>query len=156
MSLRMGDGFRRFDFAMRVEIERPAETIWPYLIDWENLDRWMSEARDFRVVGDRREGVGVEAEATISIGGIRTRDRVRVTQWEPPSVLEIEHLGWVKGRGYMELSPSEQGSFFFWRESLEPPWGFLGKLGMKLLKPVIRGTFRRDAWRLKEIVERET
>src|SRR5687767_14593085 len=90
--------------ALRVEITATPERIWPYLVDWENLHRWMHEARDFNVVSAHREGLGVEAEATVQLGGIRTRDRVRVTRWQPPSILEITHLGWVKGEGYMELS----------------------------------------------------
>lgn len=143
-------------FTMEVEIARPPEAIWPYLVDWERLDRWMEEARDFRVLGDRREGVGVEAEATIAILGITTRDLVRVIRWEPPAVLEIEHLGWVRGRGLMELGVTAGGSHLFWRETLQPPLGPIGRLGMRLLSPVLHRTFRRDLAALRDLVERET
>lgn len=139
---------------MEIEIDRPPHAVWPYLVDWERLDRWMLEARDFRVVGDRREGVGVESEATIRIAGISTRDRIRVSRWEPPAVLEIEHLGWVKGRGYMELGPTEAGTRLFWRETLRPPWGMLGAIGIRLFRRSMRRTFERDLRVLKALVER--
>lgn len=138
---------------MGIHIARPLETVWPYLVDWERLDRWMSEGSDFRVIGSQREGVGVEAEATITIAGISTRDRIRVTRWEPPAVLEVEHLGWVRGSGYMELSPTEDGCRLFWRETLIPPLGPLGWLGMRMLSRLIRGTFRRDLEALRRLVE---
>jgi uncharacterized protein YndB with AHSA1/START domain len=138
-----------------VDLARPIEVVWPHLVDWERLDRWMREARDFRVVSEHREGIGVEATATIRILGITTRDRIRVTRWAPPSVLEIAHLGWVSGTGYMELSPTDLGSHLFWRESLEPPWGFAGRIGMRTMAPVMRRIFQRDLELLKDLVERE-
>ncbi|MDQ4005793.1 MAG: SRPBCC family protein [Actinomycetota bacterium] len=138
-----------------VDITRPPAEVWPYLVDWERLGRWMREARDFTVVGDRREGVGVEATATIRIAGITTRDRIRVTRWEPPSVLEIAHLGWVGGSGYQELSPTDDGSHLFWRETLQPPWGVIGRIGIRMFAPVMRRIFQRDLELLRELVQRE-
>jgi Polyketide cyclase / dehydrase and lipid transport len=129
-------------FAMSVEIVRPPEAVWPYLVDWERLDRWMIEARDFRVIGGKREGVGVVAEATVRIVGITTRDRIRVTRWEPPRVLEI--------------SPIRAGTRLWWREELRPPWGWFGRAGMGLFAPLMRRAFRRDLRLLKGLVESET
>jgi uncharacterized protein YndB with AHSA1/START domain len=138
-----------------IEIDRPADAIWPYLVDWERLERWMQEARDIRVVGDRREGVGVEASATVRIAGLRTTDRIRVTRWEPPHILEMAHLGWVKGAGYMELSPMDRGTHLFWREELIPPWGVIGGIGLRIVTPLMRRTFARDLRLLRELVESE-
>lgn len=141
------------DIVTSVDIRRPPQEVWPYLVDWERLDRWMLEAHDFRVTSPSREGTGVEAEATVRIAGITTRDRIRVTRWEPPWLLELAHLGWVQGRGYMELSPVEHGTSMFWREELHPPWGLIGRLGMRLFRPVMRRTFQRDLEALRRLVE---
>lgn len=123
----------------------PPEAIWDLVTDWEHQDDWMLEASDFVVVSDRREGVGVEAEATIRIGGISTRDRVRVGEWDPPRRLGIEHLGWVTGRGTIELTPVAGGrTHVWWREELNPPLGPLGAAGMNLFKPLMARIFRRD------------
>lgn len=137
-----------------VDLRRAPQVVWPYLVDWERLHRWMSEADRFRVTGERREGVGVEAEARVRVAGITTHDRIRVVRWEPPWVLEMEHLGWVRGRGYMELTPDEEGgTTLFWREELVPPWGMIGRIGMRLLKGRMRRIFRRDLERLQRLVE---
>lgn len=123
----------------------PPAAIWELITDWEHQDDWMLEASDFVVVSDVREGVGVEAEATIRIGGIQTRDRVRVAEWEPHRRLVIEHLGWVTGRGIIELTPvAGDRTFVWWREELDPPLGVLGAVGMTALKPLMARVFRRD------------
>ena len=142
-----------FQLSMRVDIGRPPEAVWPFLVDWERLPRWMEEMRDVRVTSARREGVGVEAEATVRIAGITTRDRIRVTRWEPPRVLELAHRGWVKGTGQMALSPAGSGSLLRWREILVPPWGILGRIGMRAVLPLMGRVFRRDLQLLKRLAE---
>jgi hypothetical protein len=79
--------------------------VWTLITDWERQGDWMLEARDFVVTSAHRKGVGVEAEATVRIGGITTRDRVRVTGWDPPRRLSLQHVGWVTGTGDLILIP---------------------------------------------------
>jgi hypothetical protein len=123
----------------------PPAVVWDLITDWEHQDDWMLEASDFVVTSEVREGIGVEAEATITIGGISTRDRVRVIAWEPARHLAIEHLGWVSGEGHLYLTPlSDDRTHLFWREELYPPAGFLGAVGMTAFKPMMTRVFRRD------------
>lgn len=147
-----------------VELERilpgPPAVVWELITDWERQGDWMLEASDFRVVSQHREGVGVEAEATIRIAGISTRDRVRVVAWEPLEHLTVEHLGWVKGRGDLWLSErsAEQAArprastHLRWREAFRPPLGVLGSLGMRLFRPLLVRTFRTDLDALDRLV----
>lgn len=123
----------------------PPSVVWALITDWEHQNDWMLEARDFKVTSKQRKGVGVEAQATISIGGITTRDVVRVVGWEPNRRLAIEHRGWVSGRGEIHLTPlGEDRTHIFWREELEPPVGVLGALGLTAFKPLMTRLFRRD------------
>lgn len=130
----------------------PPETVWDLLTDWEHQHDWMLEASDVAVTSPEREGVGVEAHATVRIAGIRMRDRIRVSGWDPPRRLEIRHLGWVKGRGVLELTPSGGGTRVDWREELVPPWGLVGFVGMLPFVPVMRRIFRRDLRVLEGLV----
>ncbi|HVM34870.1 MAG TPA: SRPBCC family protein [Actinomycetota bacterium] len=148
---RAGGARRRLGTRREVVLEMgeimpgPVEVVWDLITDWEHQDDWMLEASDFVVVSQRREGVGVEAEATIKIGGISTRDRIRVVSWEPFRRLGIEHLGWVSGRGDLYLTPvGRTHTHVFWREELVPPLGAVGAAGMVLFKPVMGRIFRRD------------
>ena len=130
---------------METTVPAPPEVVWRLITDWERQGDWMLEASDFVVTSPHREGVGVEAEATIKIAGIKTRDKVRVTGWDPPRRLAIEHLGWVSGAGEIYVVPSGPGrSHLFWREELYPPLGLLGALGLTVFKPLMRRIFVRD------------
>ena len=122
----------------------PPSVVWKLLIDWENQGDWMLEATDFVVLTSQREGVGVEAEATVSIGGLTTRDRVRVSAWEPERRLEIVHGGWVSGRGEFQLTPRGDATHVLWREELHPPLGVIGALGLLAIRPVMARIFARD------------
>lgn len=126
-------------------IPAPPEVVWRLITDWERLGDWMLEASDFVVLGDQRQGVGVVAEATVKIAGIATRDKVRISFWDPPRRVVIDHLGWVKGTGDMVLVPDGDSTFLYWREELVPPLGPAGRLGLIAMKPVMRRVFARDA-----------
>lgn len=135
----------------------PPDVVWRLLTDWEHQDDWMLEASDFVVTSEVREGVGVEAEATIRIAGISTRDKVRVVGWEPEHRLAIEHLGWVSGRGEMFLTKlGGDRTHLFWREHLHPPLGFAGALGISAFKPVMYRIFKRDLKVLAGLVRAAT
>lgn len=137
---------------MEATLPAPPEVIWQLITDWERQGDWMLEASDFVVTSAHREGIGVEAEATIQIAGIKTRDRVRVTAWDPPRRLAIEHLGWVSGAGVIDVVPSGPGrSHMFWREELYPPLGLLGAIGITGFRPVMRRIFERDLMVLARI-----
>ncbi|HWC14170.1 MAG TPA: SRPBCC family protein [Actinomycetota bacterium] len=130
----------------------PPEVVWELITDWENLGDWMLEASDFVVTSEQRSGEGVVAEATIRIGGISTRDRVRVSGWDPPKRLKIDHLGWVAGTGEMHLTalPGDR-THLFWREELIPPQslGGVGAVGLTAFRPLMRRIFERDLRILK-------
>lgn len=124
------------------------EVVWDLITDWEHQDDWMLEARDFVILTEQRKGVGVEAEATVAIGGISTRDKVRVVGWEPERRLAIAHEGWVSGTGELTLWPASGGdeTYIVWREELHPPraLGIFGRIGLTLFKPLMRRIFARD------------
>ena len=131
----------------------PPPVVWELITDWEHQSDWMLEASDFKVLGEQREGVGVEAEATITIAGITTRDVVRVVGWEPNRRLAIEHKGWVSGMGEIHLTPlGSDRTHIFWREELQPPIGMLGAVGLSAFKPLMTRIFKRDLKILSSLV----
>ncbi|HEX2240938.1 MAG TPA: SRPBCC family protein [Actinomycetota bacterium] len=146
------------EWSVRIELSRvlpgPPEVVWELLTDWDHLGDWMLEGSDFEVISSDRTGVGVRAQATISIGGLRTRDVIEVTIWEPPSVLQIAHLGWVQGTGTLELTPlTTSETRLDWREELRnPQLGAIGSLGLTAFRPLMRRVFERDLRVLEGLV----
>lgn len=141
------------EILLQIGIRAPVETVWGMLVDWEHLGAWMLEASNVRVTSQQRDGVGTEVEARVRIGGIATTDSVRVTRWEPPHALGIDHLGWVKGHALIECTPTETGTRVEWAERLEPPLGVVGALGIRAFKPLMAKTFARDMGALKRRCE---
>jgi carbon monoxide dehydrogenase subunit G len=154
----VSDGGRRSRRPVVIEVldtlPGPPEVVWELLTDWEHQGDWMLEASRFEVIGEQREGVGVEARATVRIGGLRTRDRIRVSMWEPPRILVIDHLGWVKGAGEIQLVPIREGTRIRWRETLFAPriLGPVGRVGLRLFAPLMQRTFQRDLKVLRGLV----
>jgi uncharacterized protein YndB with AHSA1/START domain len=131
----------------------PPEIVWRLVTDWRHQEDWQLEARDFVVTSAEHEGVGVTAEATVSIGGITTRDSIEVVGWEPNKRLVIEHRGWVKGRGALDLTPlGSDRTHLFWTELLHPPLGVAGALGLTGFKPLMTRVFKRDLRVLQALV----
>ncbi|MGH2756521.1 MAG: SRPBCC family protein [Actinomycetota bacterium] len=143
---------------LTVTLPGPPDVVWELLTDWEHQGDWMLEASDFVVVSAARTGIGVEAAATVKIGGIKTRDRIRVTGWEPPKRLAIEHLGWVSGRAELHLTPGldAPATHLYWKEELRPPLGLLGALGLSAFKPLMMRVFQRDLRVLQGLVRART
>jgi uncharacterized protein YndB with AHSA1/START domain len=139
---------------MTATLPGPPDIVWELITDWEHQDDWMLEASDFVVTSEIREGVGVEAEATVTIGGIKTRDKVRVTGWEPPKRLAIEHVGWVSGRAELHLTPGlgTPATHLYWKEELQPPLGLLGAAGLRAFRPLMKRIFERDLRVLQGLV----
>jgi uncharacterized protein YndB with AHSA1/START domain len=135
----------------------PPEAVWSLITDWENQGDWQLEGRDFVVKSAAREGVGVTAEATVSIGGITTRDEVEVVAWEPDKLLAIEHKGWVSGRGELHLTPlGSDRTHVFWLETLYPPLGIAGAVGLMVFRPLMSRIFKRDLRVLQGLVRAAT
>lgn len=138
------------------ELDGPPELVWDLLTAWERQPEWMLEMSDVVVTSEHRAGLGVEALATVKVGGISTRDVVRVDVWDPPRQLGLVHEGWVRGRGDMRLQPLPNArTRLDWTEVLFPPWGFAGAVGLRFFKPLLARTFRRDLAVLRNIVRFE-
>ncbi|WP_433657626.1 SRPBCC family protein [Nocardia sp. CA-128927] len=142
------------------EISAAPQRLWDLLTDWENQGEWMREASDFEVLSPQRSGIGVTVATTVRIGGIATRDRIRIDVWQPPdrsgsSHLGIVHLGWIKGRGDIRLTELPNArTRLDWTEQLQPPLGLAGAAGMRLFAPLFACTFRRDLALLGALAER--
>jgi hypothetical protein len=140
---------------LRADVAAPPDVVWGILVDWERSNQWMLEGSRFRVTSEHREGIGVEVQAHVRIAGITTVDRVRVSRWEPPYVLGIDHRGWVKGRALIECIPTDRGTRVEWLEYLIPPLGVLGGAGIRLFKPFMARIFARDLGILKRLAEQK-
>ena len=146
---------------MRLEVVRHArvgpEAVWQVLTTWERQPEWMLDAKAVEVLTPLREGVGVTIRCPTNLLGVTVQDVMRVTAWDPPRRLAVEHLGSViTGVGAFELEPGAGRHACTWWEEVEPPLGRLGAWGAEtVVLPVLRRVFARSLRNLTRLAERQ-
>jgi ligand-binding SRPBCC domain-containing protein len=140
-------------FQERTVLAAAPSRVWELISDWERQASWMPDVAWIRVVGAER-GLGAELEVRTKVFGVPlATDRARVTAWEPPRRLAIDHVGVVIGVGEWRLDETQGGTLFTWRESFRMPPPVLGDVALWLYAPVQRIMLRRSIRNLKRLME---
>ena len=128
------------------------EDAWGVVVDWERQSRWMVATRVWATEYGGR-GVGGGVAARTSVGGVGFTDDMVITQWDPPRECTVKHLGKVvRGTGTFAVAPSGAGSRLTWSEDVIPPFGWLGRIGWRVVRPGFEVLMRVSLRRLvKEI-----
>lgn len=118
------------EIKIQIKIKAPIEKVWAAIADWESQGDWMLQTRVW-VTSDIRSGVGTSISALtgpLVKSGFKfgLLDKMVVTNWQPPYLCEVDHVGKViKGTGKFELTDlsSEQEAVinFDWSETIKAP-----------------------------------
>lgn len=145
---------------MRLEVSvtaaAPRRVVWDVLTAWERQPEWMVDARSVEVLTPARTGVGVTIRCPTALFGVTVDDVMRVTAWDEPARLEVEHLGRIiTGSGGFELVEVAAGTTRIdWWEQVTPPFGAVGEAGASLLVlPALRRIFARSLAGLARLAE---
>lgn len=131
------------DFRVSVTIPATCSEVWRRLVNWEEQGEWMlmtSVSSSDRGADD--SGIGTTIDAFTGIGTFGVLDRMRVTEWQPPTFCAVEHYGkWIKGIGEFRLVElaNDSGSKvrFDWYERIDAP-----RVILAIIKPgVLLGVF---------------
>jgi hypothetical protein len=113
----------------RINIAAPIEQVWAAIADWESQGNWMLQTRVW-VTSEIRSGIGTSISALtgpLVKSGFQfgLLDKMVVTNWQPPYLCEVDHVGKViKGSGKFELSEisNQPGvTVFDWSETINAP-----------------------------------
>ena len=142
----------RVRVAARVAVAAPPPAVFGAVTDWDGQSGWMVLTRVAAAGGPA--GVGERLLAVTGVGPLGFRDPMQVTRLEPPSRVEVRHLGRVvRGSGTFLVDPAPGGAWLTWVEDLELPLGALGRAGFALVRPVVGGLLRRSLRRLARQLE---
>ena len=118
------------EIKIQIKIKAPIEKVWAAIADWESQGDWMLQTRVW-VTSDIRSGVGTSISALtgpLVKSGLKfgLLDKMVVTDWQPPYLCEVDHVGKViKGTGKFELtdlsSEQEAVTNFDWSETIKAP-----------------------------------
>jgi carbon monoxide dehydrogenase subunit G len=139
-----------FRYRRTIEIARPPEDVFAFVVDLDNLSRWQPTVRDVRWSGELHEGA--EFEEIREMLGRRARSRLEVTSLEAPREFSIRVVeGPVPLTVRHLLEPVAEGT----RLTLEAK-GEAGGL-MRLAAPIAERAAARQAGqdleRLKRLIE---
>lgn len=139
---------------MRVLIAAEPAAVWRAVERVESHVEWMQDARAIRLLPmDPEPRVGLRFECDTRVGPLQLTDLMEITEWDPPRVMGVRHIGAVTGSGRFTLSPAGQGTLFEWEEELEFPWWLGGRAGARAARPVFGWIWRRNLQALRAQVE---
>ncbi len=119
---------------LEVIVHAPVELVWNRVTDWPSQSEWMLGTK----VSGTGAGVDGEISAFTGIGPIGFLDTMIITRWKPPYRCDVLHTGKiVKGTGSFQVERVGKNiSKFIWIEYLNIPFGFVGRFGFKLVRPL--------------------
>jgi hypothetical protein len=132
-----------------VELPVAVPDAWAAVVDWDGQSRWMLLTT---VRATERGGVGVGGgvSARTAVGPVGFTDDMVITEWQPPHLCRVRHLGnVVQGYGEFVVAGAGAGrSRFTWSEVVVPPLGRFGRAGWPLARPVFELLMRVSLQRL--------
>lgn len=135
-----------------ININAPAERIWPYLIDPEKIIQWCITFREFEYTSKQHSGVGtpifIEEKAT---GPVMKMD-FSVTEWTENEVVAIRKVSGSMPKNYeqrWQIEAQNGESKFTFFEEIQMPWGFIGKL----LESVAQGTSEKTVDKMLQVLK---
>lgn len=135
-------------------VDAPIGRVWDELATLETHVEWMADATTLDFLTEQRRGVGTTFECKTVVGPLRTRDRMRVTEWDDGHAIGVHHEGLVTGTGRFTLRRSARAprrrTVVTWQETLEFPWYFGGPVGALAAKPFLRRIWRTNLRRLAQ------
>ena len=139
-------------FGNMITIHRPAEEVFAFLADFENVPKWNYAIEKTRKASPGPVGVGTVYRQTRSIPG-RSEEGFEVTVFEPGQRLAIRgQIGPFRTRvGYL-LEAVPGGTRLTNDVALDPSPGVL-RLAARLAAPRVKTAVAENLGKLKEILE---
>jgi hypothetical protein len=155
------------DVTVSIDIDATPQRVWDVIEPIERHVDWMADAVAIRFETEQTRGVGTTFLCDTKIGPIRLTDAMEITEWIPAvdagdgavaqdGAMGVKHTGIVTGSGILHVEPLSGGqrTRFTWKEDLDFPWFFGGRLGEIIGGKLILGPiWRRNLRKLKQLVE---
>ena len=139
-------------FENTVTIERPAEDVFAFLADFENVPTWNYAIEETTKTSPGPVGAGTIYRQTRSIPR-RSEEVFEVIVFEPVSRLEIQgQIGLFRTRASYELTPVVGGTRLTNEVDLEPTSGVL-RLVAPLAIPRVKAAVAQNLGKLKQVLE---
>jgi uncharacterized protein YndB with AHSA1/START domain len=143
-----------------IHIDETKEKIWPYMTDPQKILQWCITFRKFEYTSAQRQGIGTTFHVEEKAAGPLP---VSSLNFETTGWKENEHISFTKtSQGgptkYIQewkITPENAGSKFTFREEIDMPYGFIGKIIESFAKGMSASSVEKMLLQLKRSVESE-
>jgi len=138
-----------------IKINARPKTIFEYVSNWEKQSEWIlfTKVKLLKGLPNQKDPLLL---ATTGVGPFNVKDTMVITDWQPYKRIVVEHTGrLVLGKGVFTIEHiSDEVSKFTWQEITPIPLGFIGQIGLVLIRPIMNIAFGRSLKNLKNNIER--
>lgn len=143
-----------------IMINGPKEKIWPYMTDPQKILQWCITFKKFEYTGEQRQGVGTTFHVEEKAAGPLPVSRLdfESTGWKENALVsftKISQGGPTKYTQEWKITPENSGSRFTFKEEIDMPFGFVGKIIESFAKGVSESSVEKMLLLLKDAVESE-
>ena len=135
-------------------IHADQQTIFNYVADWEKQSDWILFTTVKKLANTAHQQKPTLL-ATTKFGPLKFVDTMIVTDWQPYDRIVVEHTGrTILGKGIFTIHIiSDNSCEFVWQEITPVPFGFIGRAGLVIIKPLINSMFGMSLKKLKSNIE---
>lgn len=132
----------------------PVDFAYAYVVDYENVPRWMFGIRHYTPVGAQITGVGAVFDTALNLGPTTLHLRVEVTEWEDNSLVALHAVKGIEGtvRWTFESVTAETtkvGAVVDYKV----PGGLVGKALDRVIQAFIGPAIRHTEKQLRQQIE---
>ena len=102
------------NLTLTIKIDKPVDEVWRSLVDWKGQSKWMLQTKVWSELDQDRTVKNGKGVLIFAFTGIFPKlypklklgilDTMEVTNWKPPHICEVMHIGRViRGTGKFEL-----------------------------------------------------
>ena len=138
----------------KITIDATQQIIFNYVSEWDKQSDWIlfTTVKELPNVDHRP---GPMLLATTKFGPLKFVDTMVVTDLRPFERIVVEHTGRIiLGKGIFTIRKiAGSSSEFVWQEITPVPFGFIGQVGLILVKPFMNIMFGMSLKKLKTNIE---
>jgi uncharacterized protein YndB with AHSA1/START domain len=141
-----------------IHINSSKEDIWLFLTDPEKIKQWCTTFKEFRYTSEEKSGPGTSFYVEEKVDGPLPLMQIdfSATEWVENEGISFSQVSESLLKSYSQewkIDPHNSGSKFTFKEEIQMPFGFIGRILEAVAKGSSEATVEKMLTRLKDLVE---
>jgi carbon monoxide dehydrogenase subunit G len=136
-------------FSHTVEIPRPPEEVFPWLLDADKVPRWTSHLEAYERLDDGALGAGSRVRQVLEVSGRRIDVELEITSYDPPNGAEsVFSTNGIEVVNAYSLAAAGGGTRLTQSVDAKPS-GFTARMLVPVIQPRLEEKLTQDLERLR-------